>query len=237
MMVEALEACIARAVEHRQAVNPDAAMTSPVMGMGLWFMNPAIDRHSTTPAHAYERMRCVIVGSDVSLRGELFGRDWIIEAAPSVVEGTADAAAAQVIEATPAFDTAQDAQWLRASLELSMAELASLFGVTRKSVYDWLAGTKTPKAAYIRGVRNLLESGLPVACLPYLRQFWEAAPKGGESLLEILKSGDPRRLPGEAREALGDLEGSLSDYVRQLAAKPAFDAPGSADTDDLYRTN
>lgn len=235
--MEALDYGVERAVERRQAVSPDAAMTSPAMGLGLWFMGPAIGRYSTTPAKSYERVSCFIVGSDVSLRGELFGHDWTVEVASPAVESAAAAAFAEPSDAVLAADAAKEVQWLRVSLGLSMAELASLFGAkTRKAVYDWLSGSRTNKAPYIRAVRNLLEGGLPGEYLPYLRQFWNSTPNGGESLLGILKSGEPRRLD-DARAALAALQGPISDYVHQITAKPAFDAPGSADSDDIYRNS
>lgn len=231
MMVHDMQERVERAVDRRRAANPDASMTSPEMGLGLMFFSPAIDNTTTTAARGYEHLEWFILGSEVALRGPVFGRHWRVESSPPAVEGVQPSTELAVAEA---FDTSDDAKWLRTSLELSMAELAALFGVTRKSAYDWLAGTKTSKAAYIRAVRKVIEGALSPECIPYLRQFW-ADSREGPSLLDILKSGDARRMP-EARAALTTLAGPINDYVSGLRAGSPSDGTPNRDADDLYRT-
>jgi DNA-binding transcriptional regulator YiaG len=230
MIAEAIEARLEREIAWRQARNPDTFITSPNIGPQRMGFGLALNRHSTTVAREIESMQCVIVGVGSALRGGLLSHDWRYETA--LTSHFADAESSDTLT----FDTSKDTQWLRTSLELSMAELAALFGVTRKAVYDWLDGAKTTKAAYIHAVRALIENHLPMESRPYLRQFWSYSPNGGESLIEIIKSGEPSRLPKEASAALADLKDPISSYTKQLAAKPHIDAIEHAHNADLYRS-
>jgi len=225
-MAETLEARREHEVSWRRMRTAEASATSPNLSLELG-LGPAINRHSTSPSQSLENLQYIIVGVEEILRGSPIGNEWVREKAPAKEKSPHEATA---------FDTAQDTQWLRSTLELGMAELAALFGVTRRAVYDWLDGTKTPKAAYIRTVRNLIEEHLAAESRPYLRQFWESAPDGGVSLFEILKSGDPIRLQREALSALVALRRSMSTYASQLAAKPTTNAIANTHTDDIYRS-
>lgn len=209
------------------------AMTSPELN---GWVNYHLPKDTTTfISSGLKDIRLRISGAGFELLGDPISRVWTVSGEVgsaqvlqrvSLVEAQEDAAAT--------FDTAQDTKWLRASLELSMAELASLFGVTRKAAYDWLAGAKTSKAPYIHAVRQMLEA-MPSAQRAYLRHFWESAPEGGESLLSILRSGDLSRL-SEAQMALKRLEARIADYAQQRAQEPAFDAIGTSHTDSTYRS-
>jgi DNA-binding transcriptional regulator YiaG len=230
MTAEAIDVRIDRELAWSRSRNPNTYITSPSFGGYRSELILQFGRDSTTIARTIENLECVIIGQGVSLRGRLLGKSWVIDtdSATVIAESTA--------HEIPAFDTAQDTQWLRTSLELSMAEIASLFGVTRKAVYDWLDGTKTSKAAYIRAVRSLIESQIPVETRPYLRQFWNSPSVEGLSLFEIIKSGDPTRLPEPARAALSALAGPMSNYIKQLASKTQVDVQGHTHNDDLYRS-
>lgn len=122
-----------------------------------------------------------------------------------------------LVERPPTIDTASDIAWMRHDLEIGMNEIASLFGVTRKAVYDWTNGAKATNASYIKAVRSLIERELPADLRPYLRQFWDFDAAGGEPLVSILKSGDVNRL-GDAQHALRALAGRIADYVEKIKA-------------------
>jgi hypothetical protein len=120
-------------------------------------------------------------------------------------------------ERLPTIDTASDIAWMRHDLEIGMNEIASLFGVTRKAVYDWTNGAKATNGSYIKAVRSLIERELSADLRPYLRQFWDFDAAGGEPLVSILKSGDVNRLD-DAQHALRALAGRIADYGEKIKA-------------------
>lgn len=185
------------------------SLTTPSVGSvnesSAW---PVLTRYSTSPLRACN-YQLVFVDEDVAL----------------LTESGALALGAQALpwaeirqERAQTFDTVSDINWFRQTLELGMAEIASLFNVTRKAVYDWTNETKTVKAPYIKAVRSLIERELTADLRPYLQQFWESSPQGEKSLLDILKSGDAQSLQNEATHAIRALAKPISDYVSQIHA-------------------
>lgn len=132
------------------------------------------------------------------------------------------------------IDTASDIAWLRANLEISMSEIASLFGVTRKAVYDWTNGAKATNASYITSVKSMIDQGLHADLRPYLRQFWGFDEAGGVALLNILKSGDARQL-ATARCALRALSGPIASYVETIRSRSDETAAPHLHNHDEYR--
>ena len=133
------------------------------------------------------------------------------------------------------FDTAADVHWLRQRLELGMGDIAALFKVTRKTVYDWIGGQKATKADYIKAVRALVEQELDEHAQPYLRHFWEEVGEGDEALLNILKAGDPTRIGSDARRVLRALKRPLLDYVESLRSEAGTATAAHIHNHDEYR--
>lgn len=192
--------------------------TTPSMyGLEESGSRPVLGLHSTSPC-SMRSYGILIVANEVAREAcpANFESVWMIERLGSwqalkVVFGGSKTAEEQV----QVSDTASDIAWMRHGLEIGMNEIASLFGVTRKAVYDWTNGAKATNASYIKAVRSLIEGELSADLRPYLRQFWDFDVDGGEPLVSILKSGDAKRLI-DAQRLLRALAERISHYAAKV---------------------
>ena len=188
---------------------------------------PVIAQYSTTSSLG-GMPSIVVVSPDRIFEGRAIEHQWVLQGHRIQIVG-------ELPEPAPLIDTASDTQWFRDALGLSMAEIAAVFGVTRKAVYDWLDGARTNKAGYIKAVRGLIETELSPDLQPYLRQFWQHGAGAGVSLLEQLKSGEPAGLATDATAALRLLRQPISDYRERVRSEHASATVPHAHNYDEYR--
>lgn len=140
--------------------------------------------------------------------------------------------------AIAALDGAADARWIKDSLHLSMSDVAALFGVTRKAVYDWFDGTSKPRAHFserMAAIRSTLQGACTSEQLGLLRQLWSAPLAGEESLAGILKSVDASTASkAKIKAALEELEPRMAELTQRLQSQPRHDL-GRAHIEDLVR--
>lgn len=141
--------------------------------------------------------------------------------------------------AEPAF--LEDLRWLRGSLGVSMSEIAELFGVTRKAVYDWFNGSapkRVGRIAKIQWVRSALEGQLSAERLRLIRHVWEQPLEGGSCLWEQLRLSAAGASEAAAiARSLGLLEGPLREIERRQARFSDSPSPlGEAHAEDLIRS-
>lgn len=210
---------------------PHSLTTSSVCAVDESGSRPVLTRHSTSPSRM-RNFELIIVDSGIAMRALSVEHEWVIER----FEGEPKALGVErVAERAPVLDTAGDIAWLRQNLEIGMGDIASLFGVTRKTVYDWTNGSKAINAGYIKAVRTLIEQGLDAESRPYLRQFWEFGSSGEEPLLDILKSCNASRLNTDAARALRALARPIADYVQKIHAGPDGSTAAHIHNYDEYR--
>ncbi len=215
-----------------------ALTTSGVCAVEESGSRPVLDLYSTSPslARGYELL-IVHETASAGPRSAAHNFEWVIERMGGVTKFAPKGRSAEArasTERAAVVDTASDVAWLRHDLEIGMGEIASLFGVTRKAVYDWTNGAKATNAHYIKAVRSLIERELPAGSRPYLRQFWDFDPSGGDPLVSILKSGDAKRLD-DASRALRALARPIADYVEQIRANVGDAAGPHVHNHDEYR--
>lgn len=74
-------------------------------------------------------------------------------------------------------------------LDLSITQVAELFGVTRKSVYDWFDGKSSPRATAIQKaevLNDIIKESPNGIDITRLKTVW-SIPTDGESFLNLLK--------------------------------------------------
>ena len=179
------------------------------------------------------RMRVIVSDSgrlvaQRALVGDPSTMDWKVES-----EAAAPAAAVESPRA--------EAEWLKASLNLSMAELAELSGRSRKAVYDWFDETEAAAPQQdardrMAGIRSVFD-GFDAEKLKFARRVWSSAPREGASLLALLKQIDSPASAHvvAAREALAALGPVIDSLAQRGSSKPPKHDLGSAHTADLYR--
>jgi len=92
------------------------------------------------------------------------------------------------VDATP-LPFSDRLETVQKRLGLSITQVAELFGVTRKSVYDWFDGKSSPRAAAIQkaealnDIINEIPNGIDIT---RLKTVWNI-PTDGESFLNVLK--------------------------------------------------
>lgn len=203
-----------------------------------WGNQSVIGRLSTAPEKG--------VGIRMLVRGAgepavvLFARDsagWNLEdvsaAAPAPV------ARAPAVIPIAANNGIADAEWAREKMALSMAELATLAGVTRKAVYDWFDGAKPRMevSSRLAGIRSVFEP-FDSEAIRFAGRFWSAPLSDGRPFLDALKAIDG---PGSAeaqvaREALSALLPAMMSLVERSQEKPRRHDLGTAHTEDLFRS-
>jgi hypothetical protein len=129
--------------------------------------------------------------------------------------------------------------WLKDTLDIGVSGLAELFGVTRKTVYDWFDNSVPRRGGRmwkIALLRNILEE-VDSSKLPLLRQVWDL-PVGGEvSLLDVVRSGkdDAEEFRKNLRTALQRLEPTL-ESTKARNSRPSRRPYGEAHTEDLLKS-
>ncbi|PKV44467.1 hypothetical protein CLU92_1807 [Janthinobacterium sp. 61] len=216
--------------------------TSGVGAMAESGSRPVLDFYSTSPSIArgyqlviVEETTSAALATDVEHSGWVIGifdelSRFVCTAQSSSKKTTFE----QASKIDDAINTVSDIAWLRTNLEISMSEIASLFGVTRKAVYDWTNGARATNASYIASVKTMIEQELRAELRPYLRQFWNFDEAGGEALVDILKSGDVRRL-ATARGVLSTLSGPIGNYVAKIRSSLDETAVSHLHNHDEYR--
>jgi DNA-binding transcriptional regulator YiaG len=202
------------------------AMTTPNTPRDDGFASWLLTNYSTSPGRE-PNFGYIIAGGNQGARALFHEDEWTLQE-------VGKPESAQVV--AQALDTADDIHWFRQALELGMGDIAALFGVTRKSVYDWLDGTQTGKAAYIKAVRSLIEQELDAQARPYLPHFWESGPEGSVPLLDILKSGDAARIGADAKQALRALKRPIIDYVESIRSEASAPSVAHTYNHDEYRS-
>ena len=132
-----------------------------------------------------------------------------------------------------------DAKWLKDNFSLSMSEIANLFGVTRKAVYDWFDGSKPRQqmSDRIAGVREILEKNVKSDHRKYVRLFWSTRIDGDASLLDLLKL--PESTPeiiANSTHLMEKINARIGDYVERNDSKRSRNAIGRTNTDDMFRS-
>ncbi len=79
---------------------------------------------------------------------------------------------------------------IKDALELTVTQLAELFQVTRKTVYDWYDGAdpRSGMGARIEALNHLLHSSVTLGDIKRLKQVWNL-PVNGDSFISIVNSG------------------------------------------------
>lgn len=94
---------------------------------------------------------------------------------------------------------------IKASLGLPVSEMASVFGVTRQSIYKWLGGTATPEDDKLTRIGDLsrIADSFKEANLSHPMQLLRMKAFEGKSVLDLFKSGEPYAhfLPALIRES------------------------------------
>lgn len=87
--------------------------------------------------------------------------------------------------------TAQLLSTVRDVFALRMSEVAQIFGVSRRAVYDWLEGV-TPKPETTARIYTLSKyaEGLKASGLSNIEHYMHRPVVSGRSLLDLLKSGE-----------------------------------------------
>lgn len=123
-------------------------------------------------------------------------------------------------------------------LGLNKTELASVLGVTRQSIYDWLKSRHTPdplRQTKLIGLRDVTARlSAPMSRAVLRQQLFD-----GESLLDLLHRDDPR--DGTLQEAVGRLEqASRRRQERSLAStfqRLDWERADESERDDAVRRN
>lgn len=147
--------------------------------------------------------------------------------------------AVQPLEVAAPQRFTEDLLWLKDSLGTGVSGLADLFGVTRKTIYDWLEGVEPKRdgrVAKISALRTALEGLALRSRYQLLRQVWNLPIENGRPLIEILRSGegDARSLQEEIQGVLRSLEPTLS-YIEQRNARSSRQGIGRGHTEDVVR--
>jgi DNA-binding transcriptional regulator YiaG len=217
-------------VHSRRERNPHAAMTSMNLGLDVVRSAPWLTAGSTSaPTEHPDIQLAILFGNETAL---------VLRSAEHLHRW--DVTHVRPLRQTQAhsFDSIDDVQWLRNSLALSMAEIANLFKVTRKAVYDWVDGSK-PRLGVperIHAIRLLLENGFPKDCLPYVRQFWSTSNDDSPSLLSILRDHETKDLTVSAEPSIRKLAAQVQSFVAQLKAKPIRQGIERSHADDIFRS-
>ena len=95
--------------------------------------------------------------------------------------------------AAPARTAAADLKQVKAAFQASISDLATLFGVTRQTIYDWLSGEQQPRAPHRARLAALLDaaSALEVVGYAVSRRVLRQALPDGRSLFDRVRAGEP----------------------------------------------
>lgn len=131
-------------------------------------------------------------------------------------------------------------RWIKESLAIGVSGLADLFGVTRKTVYDWLGGVSEPKRAQhgvkIAAFKSAIESSNLGERARLLKHVLGKSSGFEPSLMDFMRS-DKREEKVRERilEILGKLEPTLMDCENSVK-KPRKHDFGQAHIEDLIRS-
>lgn len=138
-----------------------------------------------------------------------------------------------------ATSTAADLRWLKESLQIGVSGLADLFGVTRKTVYDWLEGIEPKRGRRgekIASLRKVLEESTLGSKIQFLDQVWDQSSESGTTLFELIQSDDLTvDLNGELRKVLEELKPALA-LCEESNKKGTGNDFGRAHIEDLGRS-
>ncbi len=227
-----------QAVRQRRMDNLGIASIPTSFGLGMEGLrrHAALEAYSTTPSRGLEDFQVIILDehdSELMLSGSPFSRNWSWARPPEQRAMTTQSA--EIVKPSNVID---DIQWLRSALNLSMSEVAALFKVTRKAVYDWLDGSKprTGLAERIATMRALFERNLPSESRSVVRQFFDTPIDGETTLLSILRDVDTTNLTAKGVNGLNAIAHQVEKFAAELNSKPAPHGIGHAHNDDLYRS-
>lgn len=236
---------VATCSDSRYPVNPnDQAMraarvptTSSLLGLSssVWDEFCAVSRigPNATGLNGYaENMQMFFYGASLTDRrfnAKLFKRKLEIEQAAPIAHS----------ESFIAKYSLADIQWIRDELSLSMSELAQLFGVTRKSVYDWFDGSNPRNhiAEKISAVKSFLVENVPGPYRKLIRQFWSKSNGDSDSLLKILQNEHPSNAQiKNGKQAYAILEPSIIAFIKNNRTNNGKYGAGKVSSDDIFRT-
>lgn len=228
-MLETIER-VQQAKRQSRVESLGIASTAPKLGRGALESHPALEVFSTSPSRVFEHVQVIILDehdNEFMVAGSTFSRQWNLAKTPT-----------QFLALPKTPNTIDDVQWLRTSLNLSMAEVATLFKVTRKAVYDWLDGSKprTGLAERIGAMRALFERNLPEESRQVVRQFFDTPIEEKGTLLSILRDIDIKSLAGEGEATLKTLAPRIAQFSADINSKPTPHGNGYAHNDDIYRS-
>ena len=105
---------------------------------------------------------------------------FIVDGQPMVVRLKVSSGENETTQYPEVLSTAERLDMVKSLLKISVTQLSDLFGVTRKSVYDWYEG-KGPRAPMSGRIDSLIDAlaGVPDANLRKLAAMWNIALPGG----------------------------------------------------------
>ncbi|MFA6052474.1 MAG: hypothetical protein WC762_07770 [Methylobacter sp.] len=140
----------------------------------------------------------------------------LVDGQPLVITQNTESQIEKSLDSTNTQPTAaftESFDMIKTRLALSITQLAELFGVTRKTVYDWCDGSKEPR----RTMRNRMEILIEIldrvpaeADLRRLKAVWNI-PVSGKSFLAVFCDDklDPTALRAVLEEKLNELSPRL----------------------------
>lgn len=201
--------------------------------------------HATNARHSNEVM-VFIYGHDMSelVLGGVPTRDWredlnILATSIYSSHSSLRAAAFSSPHAVVIGDVLDDVKWLKENFSLSMSEMAGLFNVTRKAVYDWFDGSRPRQqmSEKIACVREILEKGIQKEHRRFVRQFWNTRGENGAALIDVLKAQEfTSELAAKGALAIDNMAPKIAQYIERNQSTRQRHAIGHGNTDDSFRS-
>jgi DNA-binding transcriptional regulator YiaG len=203
------------------------------------FVDPMLHWYSTTGARVGEGIQLFIDASVVLRRPcvEPSLRSWEFAHSRALTPATVLLPVAMPVDARQS-NIVDDVNWLRENLKISITEVAALFKVTRKAVYDWLEGAKprADMADRVRILRNVLDRELREESRNFLKRVWDQPINGDASLLSIMRESEINALPASVKDGLNVLAPKLEAFGARPTLTAASHGNGKAHQDDIYRS-
>jgi len=216
------------------------------LGTTMTDLDSGWSKHHATNARDPNQLMVFIYGQDMNelVLGGVPTRDWLedwnvpqVDALGAHSSARSTAYSSQLTVVTR--DVLDDAKWLKENFSLSMSEMANLFGVTRKAVYDWFDGSRPrpQMSERIASVREILEKDIQKEHRRYVRQFWNTRVDNGSALIDILKSQEiSSEVAVKGAIAIANMATRIAQYVERNQSTQHRHAIGHGNTDDIFRS-
>jgi len=93
----------------------------------------------------------------------------------------------------PCHTAATDLKQIKSTFQVSISDLAMLFGVTRQTIYDWLSGEQQPRAPHRARIAVLMDAVSSIEATGYTvsRRTLKQALPDGLSLFDKIQADEP----------------------------------------------